>query len=161
MDRKRKLIFIFIFISSFCLILDQASKIIIRRELFEGQSIKIFKFFSISHVENTGAAFSILANSSVGIYFLAGVSILAIPFIVFYAFKLSNNEREIIPFALLLGGNTGNMVDRLFRRSVTDFLDFRIFVYNFPTFNLADVFLVLSIIIIFYKIFFKSAYLKD
>ena len=49
------------------------------------------------------------------------------------------NERNILAFGMLFGGIFGNLSDRLFLGMVRDFLKFKIFGYNFPVFNVADI----------------------
>lgn len=51
-------------------------------------------------------------------------------------------------YGTLLGGIIGNLLDRLLRGYVVDFLSFKLFNYNYPVFNVADVFIVVSIILI-------------
>jgi len=103
-------------------------------------------FFSIIHSENEGMAFSILADADShwrGLV-LIGISLCVLGLIVWLFWQATSlratRERAHSPYALalLLGGALGNLYDRLFRGSVTDFLDFSIGSYHWPTFNVAD-----------------------
>ena len=81
------------------------------------------------------------------------VSFIAL-FILFrylYSFKL--NTRNNIAFGLLFGGICGNLIDRLFIGYVRDFLSFKLFHYNYPVFNLADVFIVIGVFLLIIAIF--------
>ena len=56
---------------------------------------------------------------------------------------------------MVLGGAVGNLIDRAFRPDgVVDFLDFHFWSYNFPTFNVADCFIVIGTILLSYYILF-------
>lgn len=103
-------------------------------------------FFNIVYVENEGMAFSLLADTDPqwrGAV-LIGVSLVVLGFIaVLYYQSLFARGPAVEahspwPFALLSGGAVGNLYDRLFRGSVTDFLDLHIGPYHWPTFNVAD-----------------------
>ena len=60
--------------------------------------------------------------------------------------KLSNFDN--ITYGMLIGGIIGNLIDRIIYGYVIDFLDFTIFGYDYPVFNIADSFIVISIILI-------------
>lgn len=66
-----------------------------------------------------------------------------------YTKKQTNpNKLAILSHGLLLGGIIGNLIDRIIYGYVIDYLDFMIFNYNFPIFNLADTFIVIGCIIL-------------
>ena len=140
----KKKIFVIAFV---CLIIDQLSKILVINTLdFEVQNSIIPSFFSLTYIKNYGAAWGIFSNGTI---VLAVLSLLFLFFAVKYVFELkSANTLSIISYGMLLGGVTGNLIDRLFRGCVIDFLSFNIFSYNFPIFNVADCFIVISIIFI-------------
>ena len=100
-------------------------------------SIEVIKnFFSITYVQNTGAAWSILEGSMIFFYFITIIAVVCM-----LAFYKSSDCDEISAWgvALMLGGTIGNFLDRLRLQYVVDFLDFIIFGYDFPVFNVADI----------------------
>lgn len=128
-----------------CVLLDQITKIIAESNLKEYQSIPIINgFFDFTLCYNTGGAWSILSNAT---WLLILVSIIALGFMVFTLIK-SNSLFYIISASIFCGGLIGNLIDRLFNVGVVDFLDFNIFGYDFPVFNIADTFIVVSAILI-------------
>lgn len=131
---------------------DQLIKNLLTLFLNVGESITIIKnFFSITLLTNSGAAFSILSNNTI---FLILVSIICLNVIYFYLIKNKElNNLEDISYGLLIGGILGNLIDRIIHMYVIDYLDFTIFNYNFPVFNLADIAIVISMFLIGYQIF--------
>lgn len=106
-------------------------------------NIEVIKdFFYITYAENTGAAFSILSNSR---FFLILMGLCAI--IMIFIFFINNKKQtklSIASYGILLGGIIGNLFDRIKYGYVIDYLDFKIFGYNFPIFNLADIAIVIG-----------------
>ena len=126
-------------------ILDRISKQIVISTMKIEKSIVIIKnFFSITLAKNTGVAFSLL-DGKIDI-----IIILSIPILLFLInmIKKNNRKEEIICYSLILGGAIGNLFDRIIYGYVVDYLDFYIFGYSFPIFNLADICIVCSVIII-------------
>ena len=112
--------------------LDQLSKFLITKNLFQNQSIPIIKgIFHITLVHNRGAAFGILKNQ-IPLFIIT--SLFAIILIYFNLKKNRQSKSYSIALSLILAGALGNLVDRLFFGYVIDFLDFRIW----PVFNVAD-----------------------
>ena len=123
--------------------LDRITKIYIRDHFspFDVRPV-IAGFFNIVHTENPGAAFGMLAESP-GAWrglVLVGVSLAVMVFIAVMLFRPSVKKSLTLEIALALvfGGAAGNMWDRLFRGTVTDFLQFFFGSYEFPSFNAAD-----------------------
>ena len=115
------------------------------------QSICIIKnFFYITYARNLGAAWSILYGERI---ILIIISIILIYLFYKYLIKDKNlSNKDNVVFGLLLGGVLGNLIDRVFRGFVIDYLDFKIFGYDYPVFNLSDILIVISVILIAYKV---------
>ena len=129
------------------LLIDIVSKLIVSNLMNVYDSIKIIDdFFYITYVRNTGAAWSIFANNT---WFIIVISLIIIGVLVFYIYK--NRPKillEKVGYSLILGGAVGNFLDRIIYGYVVDFFDFNIFGYNYPIFNLADVFIVVGIFLL-------------
>jgi signal peptidase II len=122
---------------------DQASKSWIRTHLpfgaygeDAGAITVVPRFFYIVHVGNTGAAWSIFTGRSMILAALAAAT-LAVIFVWRKALGLGSAHAQVC-FGLLCGGIAGNLVDRVSRGHVVDFLDFHFGSYVYPTFNVAD-----------------------
>ena len=129
------------------IIVDVVIKIIVSRYITLYDSIVLIpNFFAITYVRNTGAAFSVLENNRILFIVIGLVAIYLV-----YRFLIKDkslNKLSIISYSMLLGGIIGNMIDRIVYGYVIDYLSFNIFGYNFPVFNLADTFIVVSVILI-------------
>ena len=147
---------IYLFIILFEVLLDQFSKQIITScvDLYEKIEI-IPSFFNITYVQNYGAGFSILEGQR---FLFILITIVAI--IVFSYLLYKGKKAHILYKAsllMILGGTLGNFFDRLTHTYVVDFLDFVIFGYDFPVFNVADCFLTLGVILLLlYTLFIEG-----
>ena len=141
-------------ISTIVFALDQISKAIIDFTLTLSKSVKIIKnFFYLTYYQNTGAAWGIMANKT---YLLIILSIIVLIIIYRYMYSFKLNKRNLLAFGLLLGGIVGNLLDRVIFGYVRDFLDFKIFGYNFPIFNISDCAIVIGIFLLIIAIFKKE-----
>jgi len=96
-------------------------------------------FFHLTYVRNKGAAFGILANSSIRIPFFILVSLVALGGILWYLRRVSEQQRLIHwALALIFSGALGNLIDRVRLGEVIDFLDAHWYQYHWPAFNIAD-----------------------
>jgi len=134
-------------IISIIILLDQIIKFLVIANMNLFDSINVVEnFFNITYVRNNGAAWSILSGNTL---LLIVISIIALILIYFYFIKNQKlNNLENISYSLLIGGTVGNLIDRVFLGYVVDYLDFKIFSYNFPVFNLADICIVIGIFLI-------------
>ena len=133
------------------LFLDQISKSFIDSLLKVGESIKIISnFFYITYLNNYGAAWSILSNKNALLIIFSLISLIII-YRFIYVFK--RNNRNTFAFGFIIGGIVGNLIDRWLFGYVRDFIDIRIFNYDYPTFNIADVAVVIGIFLLIIAIF--------
>ena len=138
-------------ISSLIILLDQIVKLLITHNLVVGESIKIINnFFYITYVNNSGAAWSILTGNRI---LLIVITLLVLFIIYKYLIKNKKLQKiEQIIYGLLVGGVIGNLIDRVVRGYVIDYLDFYIFNYDYPIFNIADAAIVIAVILLIYLI---------
>ncbi|MBL1456372.1 MAG: signal peptidase II [Methylophaga sp.] len=123
---------------------DQAVKWLVQQSMAYGESISVTSFFNWVHVWNTGAAFSLFANDgSWQRYFLIGIAVV-VSIVLIVLICTNCNKEEAIAYSLILGGATGNLIDRIFRGYVVDSFDFYWRSWHWPAFNLADVVIVLG-----------------
>jgi signal peptidase II len=133
--------------------LDQITKILIDQKLTYADRIPVIEgFFYLTHVRNPGAAFGMFADgdATLRLTFFIGVSIAAIFIIISFFRQLAPGDRlSALALGLILGGASGNLIDRIFRGEVVDFLHFRLWGgYSWPDFNLADSFIVVGVAIL-------------
>jgi len=121
---------------------DQLTKLWITRTVPLSVSKKIIPgFFNLTHIHNRGAIFGFLGQSrnSVVFYFLMAASLVALFLVIYYFFKTPPAEKlMILSLSLILAGALGNLIDRVFRTYVIDFLDFYVNNWHWPSFNIAD-----------------------
>lgn len=141
--------------------LDRLTKWIVatRISLHDGITV-IPNFFRIVHVENPGAAFGLFAESSSEwrLALLIAFSLLAL---VVVGYMLWKNSHAVTltgtALALILGGALGNLWDRALVGHVTDFLEFHIGSYYWPSFNVADSAIVVGAVLLVSDILFSKA----
>lgn len=132
---------LFVLIAVAVVALDQATKALVRnwldrREVWPDG----FDLIRITHVENSGAAFGILQGAGP---LLIVSSLVGVAVVIFFLRSAPAGDRLYgAALALILGGAVGNLIDRLFRGEVTDFID----PTHYPAFNLADSAIVVGVL---------------
>jgi signal peptidase II len=124
-------------------LLDRVSKSIVAKKIEMGSAVVVIPHvFRITHVLNTGAAFSMFSDSTSPLAVRVGLivfSIIAAFIVLGMLWKYGRTwSMAAIGFALVLGGAVGNLYDRVVLHYVVDFLEVHIFSYHFPDFNAAD-----------------------
>lgn len=133
------------------IIVDQIVKFYIQSSMGLGMSIPVIpQVFHITYILNAGAAFGILENQQ-WFFILIGLAVLGAA-AWFYSCLQRENACIRYGVSLLLGGAAGNLIDRIFRGSVVDFFDFRIW----PVFNIADIAIVVGVGCIIYSLLFET-----
>lgn len=137
--------------------LDQISKNHIVKYLKGKENIVLIKnVFEFEYVENTGAAFSSFSGKQTFLLILT-VAILGI--VLFEFLRIPEGKRYAllrIDFILIIAGAVGNMIDRFKQGYVVDFFYF--VPINFPRFNVADIYVTVSMVMLAILLFF---YYKD
>lgn len=122
--------------------LDRLTKRIIEQRVSQSATYKVIPgFFDIVHSENRGVAFGIFNDSAAQWRSLAliSVAVVAMIFISIFLWRTRHIDATMLwGLALILGGAAGNAFDRIVSGRVTDFLEFYIGEYHWPTFNVAD-----------------------
>jgi len=122
---------------------DQITKIMIDHNLQLGSGYTIIdNFFYFRYTHNAGAAWGVF-QGKLNLFFI--VSIIATVGIIYY-FMQSKSYQKLTRFGLVLvfSGMIGNLIDRIAFGYVRDFIDFIIFGYDFPIFNVADMAIVIG-----------------
>lgn len=137
---------IYVFITLILISADQYTKHLAANNLVDN-SINIFNWFKLTYVENSGAAFGMLAGKQTFFIVLtAGVLVVFSAYVINH--RLEFNTLEKIALTLFFSGAVGNFIDRLMNAYVIDFISVRLFnVYDFPVFNLADTYISISAVL--------------
>ena len=148
----------FFLVAALVVLLDRISKWAVSSTLPLHDSITVIPgFFHITHVENTGAAFGLFAESTAQwkVAALVTFSLVALIIVTILLWKNSHSVSTMtIGLSLILGGAFGNLWDRVVAGHVVDFLDFHIGTYYWPAFNVADSAIVIGAILLVAEILF-------
>ncbi len=160
MNKNKYMSAIILILSIIMVFVDQMTKyfIVSTYAIHTGEAI-INNFFYFYYTQNTGSAFSFLADKSWGIWVLTGFSTLLAVIVFFYLIKsLKVNEYMVAAsLSLLLAGAIGNLIDRFRLHYVVDFIRFDFGSWTFPIFNVADICAVVgTILIISIMLFFPK-----
>jgi signal peptidase II len=142
------------------ILLDRWSKRMVAARIGMYQHVQIIPgFFRLTHTENTGAAFSLFADSPAHWKnaLLIGFSVVAMVVVIFLLWK----QRQAltvtgVALSLILGGAAGNLWDRIMNGRVIDFLLLYFRHYQWPVFNLADSSIVIGASLLVLEILFSK-----
>ena len=144
-------------VAIFVMLLDQFTKwYMVSQVTLPAGGIEVTSFFNIVLVHNDGVSFGLFANdSAAGPWIFAGISLLISLLVVYWMWQ-AHSRWLLISTGLILGGAIGNVIDRVTRGAVVDFLDFHVGSFSWPAFNVADIAIVVGVFMFAYDSIFKQ-----
>ena len=127
-------------------ILDRVSKLGIINHPTNNKTIFINDYLNFELVWNTGIGFGLFSQNANTYYHLISLLILALIIFIIYLIIKADFVEKIL-FSLICGGAIGNLYDRIIYYAVPDFIDIHIKDFHWFTFNIADIFITLGIIL--------------
>lgn len=138
------------------IIFDQVSKLFITNYFEVGDSLTIINnFLKFLYIKNTGAAFGLFMNN---IFILIIITNILLVYLIIELKKNINNKIFVISLSLIISGALGNLIDRIFRGYVVDFISFTLFNKEMAIFNIADIFITIGVTILLVHIFKEGKY---
>jgi signal peptidase II len=128
-------------VALFVVVCDQASKALVVAQIYPGERIEIFSLLSLERTSNSGIAFGLAGHVPSLVLILVAAAIVVVLLLLGTQMKWRGSS---IAIGLILGGALGNLLDRIFRGSVVDFIDLP----HWPTFNLADVAITVGVVLL-------------
>lgn len=129
-----------VFLAGLICAADLGSKAVIVKFLAHGQQIELIPSLNLVHAVNQGAAFGLLATAGGWQrYLFIAIAVLASAFLIHMIRKPAIGSVERLGLAMILGGAVGNLVDRIVRLGVVDWIDVYAGTHHWPAFNIADI----------------------
>ena len=144
--------FYFLFLSLIIFIFDRITKQEIISK-FNKSAYYINDYINFDLIWNIGIGFGFLSTSSSLFYNLVTFAIGIVIIILLFIFAQSENTDKFI-YSIIIGGAFGNFFDRLAYKAVPDFIDLHFDSFHWFTFNVADIFITLGILIFILRSFF-------
>lgn len=143
--KNKRIIFVILF-TILLIIVDQSIKFIVVNNLYNSTIAIIDNILNLTYVENTGGAFGIGSNSTI-MFIVVNIVIITIITKFLLSKKDEININILISLVLILSGGIGNLIDRVFRGYVIDYIDINPLI-KYPMFNIADICIVVGCMII-------------
>ncbi len=150
---KSYLICIFVVIITF--LIDRISKVKIVDHQINNSSVYINDFINLELIWNTGIGFGIFSTSS-SLFYNSISALIGLVIILLIYLLIKSEPFEKISFSLVIGGALGNFYDRIIYYAVPDFIDLHYKSFHWFTFNLADIFISMGIIMLIGKEIFRK-----
>ena len=156
--KNKKILFIvFIILISICI--DQIVKQVIIKNILNSIREIINGVLNFTYVENTGGAYGIGSNNIL-MFIIINVIIIGILMKFVISKRDEINNALLIAISLIIAGGIGNLIDRIFRGYVIDFIDINP-VFKYPVFNIADIFVVTGCIVIAIDLIYRTIKSKN
>lgn len=132
----------------FLIVFDQLIKFLVTLNFNLGEEFVIINnFLKFIYIKNTGAAFGMFSGNT---FMLILIAIVLIWYLIKEIKTNLNNRLSIISFSLVLGGALGNLIDRVFRGYVVDYISFTLFNSEMAIFNMADIYITFGVLLLLY-----------
>lgn len=126
-----------LWLSALVIVIDQITKQLVVKHLSWYEVYPLMPSLNFVHMKNTGAAFSMFSDAPVWFFATLGVAV-SVGIIVWMRKNPRGQTLIATALALILGGALGNVIDRVTRGAVVDFVDFYVGNWHFAAFNVAD-----------------------
>lgn len=139
------------------MVIDQLTKYLTVQNVGLHEIIEVIpNVVSLTHIRNTGAAFSILEGQMLFFYI---ITLAVIIFLIYYMYTEARNNKILgILLAIVLAGTIGNFIDRLLYQYVIDMIKLEF--VDFAIFNVADSYLSIGVILLFIYTLFEERILR-
>ncbi len=150
-------------LSALVLFMDQATKILAEYYLDLHQPLEVLSFFNLTLMKNEGAAFSFLADAGGWQrWFFVMVALVLVVFMIRWLRSLPSESKALaIALSLLIGGASGNLIDRVQYGYVIDFIDLHAYGWHWPAFNIADSAIFIGVAILLWDTVFGNSELQN
>lgn len=138
---------------------DQWAKWIVASRLFDGQRIEVLPFFDLVRWHNTGAAFGIFSGASGwqnGLFLVLGLVLVVFLGSMMRKAAASGDAFWALGLSLMTGGAVGNLIDRVARGYVLDFVSLHYGKWYFPAFNVADSAITVGVVLVLVQLLRQS-----
>jgi signal peptidase II len=156
---------LYLLIALVVVLLDRWTKHLVAQRIRLYAHVQVIPgFFRLTHTENTGAAFSLFADSPAPWKTALLIAFSVAALIVVSTLLWKNHHAHIatgVALSLIMGGAVGNLWDRLARGRVVDFLLVYVKQYQWPVFNLADSAIVIGAGLLILEILFAKSHSPD
>lgn len=126
------------------LLLDQTVKFHVVRNIDFGKTVEVIPhFFSLTHVKNTGGAWSLFREYPYLLVIISALFLIGLNHYLLSAKHIS--KLEALAYGCTMGGVLGNFIDRVLKDGVVDYFHFQFGSYSYPIFNIADIAIVLGV----------------
>ncbi len=155
---KKNLIAVGVIGMSVLVLIDQITKylVVINKESLHSNPIELITgFFNLVYVRNTGAAWGMFHGNNLILLIIAVLALVI--FSIFFKAITEWYPERVMGFFMIISGIIGNSIDRVFRGSVVDFLDFFYNTYHWPSFNVADSAICVGVFLIIISSLFRKS----
>ncbi|MBN1939389.1 MAG: signal peptidase II [Candidatus Aminicenantes bacterium] len=147
------------------IVLDQVSKaLIVAHVPFYGSVRLIPGFLKLTHIHNKGAILGLFNSSeySWAPALLLVLNAAALALVLYYFSKTTDEERAArFGLALIVGGALGNVIDRIARGFVVDFIEMSAGSFHWPTYNIADSCITIGAVVLVWSVIFRRPHASD